>query len=34
MLSWVSSRKNPLYYLVFGSKHTSVGDAKKLFKLV
>ena len=34
MLSWVSIRRNPLYYVVFGSKHTSVGDAQKHFKLV
>ena len=32
--SWVSICRNPLYYIVFGSKHTSVGYAQKHFKLV
>ena len=34
MVSWVFIRRNPLYYIVFGSKRTSVGDAQKQFKLV
>ena len=34
MLSRVSIRRNPLYYIVFGSKHISVRDAQKQFKLV
>ena len=29
MLSWYSIRRNPLYYIVFGSKHISVSDAQK-----
>ena len=31
---WVSIRRNPLYFKVFGSKQTSVGDAQKHFKVV
>ena len=34
MLSWFSIGRNPLYYIVTGSKHISVGDAQKHFKLV
>ena len=34
MLSWVSICRNPLYDIVFESKHTSAGDAQKHFKLV
>ena len=33
MLSWASICRNP-YDIVFGSKHNSVGDAQKYFKLV
>ena len=29
MLSRVSIRRNPLYYIVFGSKHISLSHAKK-----
>ena len=34
MLSRVSIRRNPLSYIVFGSKHISAGNAQKQSKLV
>ena len=32
--SWVSICRNPLYYIVLGSKHLSVGYVQKHLKLV
>ena len=29
MLRWVSIRRNPLYYILFGSKYIGVSDAQK-----